>query len=111
MQVSYKGLWVKCAENEISKHQLIELAEVSPSTLTRLNKNEIVSLSVLLKFCKILGGLVAPGQGFFPEYYEGSYIEDNTEMIVSRGVGNSIIPFRINNKPEIIVAEFTKIAD
>lgn len=54
MQVSYKGLWVKCAENEISKHQLIELAEVSPSTLTRLNKNEIVSLSVLLKFCKIL---------------------------------------------------------
>lgn len=54
MQVSYKGLWVKCAESEISKHQLIELAEVSPSTLTRLNKNEIVSLSVLLKFCKIL---------------------------------------------------------
>ncbi len=58
-----------------------------------------------------VGGLVAPGQGFFPEYYEGSYIEDNTEMIVSRGVGNSIIPFRINNKPEIIVAELTKIAD
>ncbi|MBO5021037.1 MAG: helix-turn-helix transcriptional regulator [Clostridia bacterium] len=54
MQVSYKGLWVKCAENEISKHQLIEMAEVSPSTLTRLNKNEIVSLSILLKFCKIL---------------------------------------------------------
>ena len=59
----------------------------------------------------LVGGLVAPGQGFFPEYYEGSYIKDNTEMIVSRGVGNSIIPFRINNKPEIIVAEFTKIAD
>lgn len=54
MQVSYKGLWVKCAENEISKHQLMEIAEVSPSTLTRLNKNEIVSLSILLKFCKVL---------------------------------------------------------
>ena len=58
-----------------------------------------------------VGGLVAPGQGFFPEYYEGSHIKDNTEMIVSRGIGNSIIPFRINNKPEIIVAELTKIAD
>ncbi len=58
-----------------------------------------------------VGGLVAPGQGFFPEYYEGSHIKENTEMIVSRGVGNSIIPFRINNKPEIIVAELTKIAD
>ena len=58
-----------------------------------------------------VGGFVAPGQGFFPEYYTGSYIKENTEMIVSRGVGNSIIPFRINNKPEIIVAELTKIAD
>lgn len=58
-----------------------------------------------------IGGLVAPGQGFFPEYYEGSHIKENTEMIVSRGIGNSIIPFRINNNPEIIVAELTKIAD
>ena len=57
-----------------------------------------------------VGGLVAPGQGLFPEYYEGSHIKENTEMIVSRGIGNSIIPFRINNKPEIIVAELTKIA-
>ena len=58
-----------------------------------------------------IGGLVAPGQGFFPEYYEGSHIKENTEMIVSRGRGNSIILFRINNKPEIIVAELTKIAE
>ena len=58
-----------------------------------------------------IGGVVAPGQGFFPEYYTGSYIKENTEMIVSRGIGNSIIPFRINNKPEIIVAELTKIAE
>ena len=58
-----------------------------------------------------VGGLIAPGQGFFPEYYTGSYIKENTEMIVSRGIGNSIIPFRINNKPEIVVAELTKIAD
>ncbi len=58
-----------------------------------------------------VGGLIAPGQGFLPEYYEGSYIKDNTEMIVSRGIGNSIFPFRINNKPEIIVAELTKIEE
>ena len=58
-----------------------------------------------------VGGLIAPGQGFLPEYYEGSYIKDNTEMIVSRGIGNSIFPFRINNKPEIVVAELTKIAE
>ena len=54
MQVNYRRLWHQCVEKDISKHQLIELAEVSPSTLTRLNKNEIVSLSILLKFCKVL---------------------------------------------------------
>jgi len=58
-----------------------------------------------------VGGFVAPGQGIFPEYYEGIYTKENTNMIVSRGIGNSIIPFRINNKPEIIVAELSKIAD
>ena len=53
----------------------------------------------------VLGGLVAPNQGFFPKYDAGQFIEENTTMIVSRGVGNSIIPFRINNPPEIVVVE------
>lgn len=51
-----------------------------------------------------VGGLVAPNQGFFPEYDAGQFAEDNTTMIVSRGVGNSIIPIRFNNRPEIVVA-------
>ena len=54
MQVNYRRLWHQCVEKDISKSQLMKLAEVSPSTLTRLNKNEIVSLSILLKFCKVL---------------------------------------------------------
>ena len=52
-----------------------------------------------------IGGLVAPNQGFFPEYDAGLFNKNNTTMIVSRGVGNSIIPIRFNNCPEIIVAE------
>lgn len=49
-----------------------------------------------------IGGLIAPDQGWFPKYDAGSYIKDETMMIVSRGIGNSIIPVRINNPPEII---------
>ena len=52
-----------------------------------------------------VGGLVAPNQGLFPEYDAGQYTRENTCMIVSRGVGNSIIPFRFNNRPEVILIE------
>ena len=52
-----------------------------------------------------IGGLVAPNQGLLPEYDAGIYTEDNTNMLVSRGVGNSILPFRINNRPEVILIE------
>ena len=50
-----------------------------------------------------VGGLVAPNQGFFPKYDAGQFTEENTTMIVSRGVGNSIIPIRFNNRPEIVL--------
>ena len=52
-----------------------------------------------------VGGLVAPNQGLFPKYDAGLYTEENTNMIVSRGIGNSIIPFRFNNRPEVILIE------
>ena len=42
-----------------------------------------------------IGGLVAPNQGVFPTYTAGLYEEQNTSMVVSRGLGNSIIPQRI----------------
>ena len=52
-----------------------------------------------------VGGLVAPNQGFYPEYDGGLHTKKNTKMLVSRGVGNSILPFRINNRPEVILIE------
>ena len=52
-----------------------------------------------------VGGLVAPNQGFFPRYDAGLYTEENTNMVVSRGIGNSILPFRFNNRPEVILIE------
>ena len=54
----------------------------------------------------LIGGLVAPNQGFFPKYDAGLYAEGRTNMIVSRGIGNSIIPLRFNNRPEIVLVEF-----
>lgn len=52
-----------------------------------------------------IGGLAAPNQGLFPKYDSGLYTQGDTNMLVSRGIGNSIIPIRFNNRPEIIVVE------
>lgn len=52
-----------------------------------------------------IGGVVAPNQGVFPKYDGGIYSENHTTMVVSRGIGNSIIPIRINNRPEIVSVE------
>ena len=54
-----------------------------------------------------VGGLVAPNQGLFPRYDAGLYTDGNTNMVVSRGLGNSIIPIRFNNRPEIVLIELT----
>lgn len=50
-----------------------------------------------------MGGLVAPGQGYFPEYTAGVYEQGQSKLVVSRGLGNSTIPIRLFNLPEIIV--------
>lgn len=52
-----------------------------------------------------VGGVYAPHQGMFPQYDSGVYTSQNTTMIVSRGIGNSVIPFRINNRPQLVVIE------
>lgn len=50
-----------------------------------------------------VNGLFAPTQGFLPEYTSGLYEKGDSHMIVSRGLGNSVFPLRINNRPELIV--------
>lgn len=56
-----------------------------------------------------VGGIAAPNQGLFPKYDAGLYTNECTSMIVSRGIGNSIFPFRFNNRPEVILIELEKV--
>ena len=55
-----------------------------------------------------IGGLIAPDQGFFPRYDSGLYTEGQANMVVSRGLGNSIVPLRFNNRPEVVIVELIK---
>lgn len=56
----------------------------------------------------LLGGLYAPDQGIFPRYDCGVYQEGNMTMVVSRGLGNSIFPFRVNNPAEVVIVTLSR---
>ena len=50
-----------------------------------------------------IGGLYAPGQGFFPKYTSGvNSIGEKTQMVITRGLGNSKFPVRVFNQPEVV---------
>lgn len=50
----------------------------------------------------LVGGLFAPGQGFLPKYTAGIYKLGETRMVVSRGIGGSLFPQRVFNRPEVV---------
>ena len=50
----------------------------------------------------LVGGLFAPGQGFLPKYTAGIYALGETRMVVSRGIGGSLFPQRVWNRPEVV---------
>jgi len=54
MPVSYKKLWILLIEKNLTKVQLRDISGISPATMTRLNKDEYVALSILTKICKVL---------------------------------------------------------
>lgn len=54
MKISYKKLWVMLIEREITKAVFRKETELSPGTMSKLNKNEEVALSVLLRICEYL---------------------------------------------------------
>jgi putative transcriptional regulator len=54
MKISYKKLWIMLIERDISKAAFRQATELSPGTMSKLNKGEEVALSVLLRVCDYL---------------------------------------------------------
>lgn len=52
----------------------------------------------------VVGPLFAPSQGFFPKVTAGVHALGGTRLVVSRGLGPSVVPLRVNNRPELVVA-------
>ena len=54
MRMSYKKLWIKLVEKEISQASFRKDLNIATGTMTKLRKNEEVALSVLLRICEYL---------------------------------------------------------
>ena len=54
MAVSYNKLWKLLVDKKMSKPDLRKKAEIAPNTMTKLRRDEEVSLTILSKICRSL---------------------------------------------------------
>ena len=66
MSVSYNKLWKLLIDRKMSKADLRRAAGVAPNTMTRLRRDEEVSLAVLGKICTALGVDIGDIMSFLP---------------------------------------------
>ena len=71
MSVSYNKLWKLLIDRKMSKADLRKQVGIAPNTMTRLRRDEEVSLTVLRKICTTLEVDIGDIMGFLPEEEEG----------------------------------------
>lgn len=73
MAVSYNKLWKLLIDKKMSKAELRRATGISPNTMTKLNRDEEVTLSVLSKICETLNSDI----GDIIEYVGTAKSEEN----------------------------------
>lgn len=54
------------------------------------------------------GAFYSPDEGFFPKYARGHFCKNGTHMVVSGGLGNTLLPIRFHNCPQLVVIDVVK---
>lgn len=67
MAISYNKLWKLLVDRKMSKADLRKAAGIAPNTMTRLRRDEEVTLTVLNKICAVLGADIGDIMEFLPE--------------------------------------------
>ena len=71
MAISYNKLWKLLVDKKMSKADLRKAAGIAPNTMTRLRRDEEVTLAVLNKICMTLDVDIGDIMEFLPEESEG----------------------------------------
>ena len=66
MSISYKKLWKKLIDIDMTKTQLRLQADLGTATLAKLGKDQQVSMDVLLRICKVLNCNISEIMDVFP---------------------------------------------
>ena len=67
MAISYNKLWKLLIDKKMSKADLRKAAGIAPNTMTRLRRDEEVTLTVLHKICTTLEVDIGDIMEFLPE--------------------------------------------
>lgn len=67
MKISYNKLWKLLIDKKMSKADLRKEAGIAPNTMTRLRRDEKVSLSVLRKICCVVEANIGDIMEFLPD--------------------------------------------
>lgn len=67
MAISYNKLWKLLVDKKMSKADLRKAAGIAPNTMTRLRRDEEVTLTVLNKICVTLEVDIGDIMEFIPE--------------------------------------------
>ena len=67
MAISYNKLWKLLVDKKMSKADLRKAAGIAPNTMTRLRRDEEVTLTVLHKICATLDGDIGDIMEFLPD--------------------------------------------
>ena len=67
MAISYNKLWKLLVDKKMSKADLRKTAGIAPNTMTRLRRDEEVTLTVLNKICKTLDVDIGDIMEFLPD--------------------------------------------
>ena len=67
MAISYNKLWKLLIDRKMSKADLRRAAGIAPNTMTKLNRDEEVSMTVLIKICTTLGANIGDIMDLLPD--------------------------------------------
>ena len=92
MAVSYNKLWKLLVDKKMSKSDLCKKAEIAPDTMTKLRRDEEVSLTILSKICKTLNADFGDIVEYVPDAEIWDLYDENRKLLGKDHVRGEQLP-------------------